>query len=253
MPVPSGPFDHPNELEVALIAAAKDPVARGPFYRILLDSTVYVVGGVGRDKPAGPTTFEVGETLALRNGTLPDGRSCIPFYSSLDWLSVLLTEPAPCLALPVRSLFENTPGATLVLNLGSPWGKEFTPEEVKHLLDHGSASKEIGGSAPRRMTLGLPTVEPTALLAALTTVLKSHPEVSGAYLAWVDFPDEASAPHALIGLDGDGDLREARQDVGATANGIGGADALVDIVGITRGVGGPSEFLVEKGIRFYER
>lgn len=253
-----GPFDVRNELEEALVAAAQDPAARGPFLRLLLDSTVFVVGRVKDEnghnrESAGEMMIQPGEGLALFQAALPDGRPCIPFYSSVRWLSGCLHEDASYVALPARTLFETAVGATFVLNLGAPWGKELLPEEVTRLLESGGVGEEAAIDAPREVRLGLPSVEPTALLAALTTVFSRHPEVSEAFLGMIQFPDESTGPHLLVGVEGDGDLGGAIRDAGATVNGVLGPEQLVDFVGITQGDQGISDFLVANGKRFYGR
>ncbi len=251
-----GPFDVRNELEDALAAAAEDPAARGPFLRLLLDSTVYVIGQVvdqdGNPRGGeGKLDVQPGEGLSLRTVALPDERSGVPFFSSVRWLSGCLKEPATYLSIPTRMLFQTAVGATFLLNPGAPWGKEFSPEEVTRLLESGGTGREVEVDAPREVRLGLPSVEPTALLAALTTVFTRHPEVSEAFLGMIQYTDDESGPHLIVGLDGDGDLVEAIRDAGAAANGILGRGEMADFARIKRGDEGISDFLTSNGQRFY--
>jgi len=252
------PFDVRNELEDALVAAAEDPAARGPFLRLLLDSTVYVVGQVvGQDgQPRGgegKLDVQPGDGLSLRTVALSDGRSGVPFFSSVRWLSGCLKEHVSYLAIPTRALFGTAVGATFLLNPGAPWGKEFTPEEVTRLLESGGTGREVEVDARREVMLGLPAVEPTALLAALTTVFGRRPEVSEAFLGMIQYPDDESGPHLIVGVDGDGDLVEAIRDAGAAANGVLGQGEMADFARIKRGDEGISDFLVANGTRFYGR
>ena len=251
------PFDHRNALEDALVAASDDPAARGPFLRLLLDSTVFVIGQApeGSDASEGEegTTIQPGISLALASYTMRDGRTAIPFYSSTEWMSGCLREPARYLGLPARALLETTRGETLMLNWGAPWGKEFPPEEIASILDHGTTGERITLAEPRQVTLGLPSVEPTALLATLTMVLAHHPEVSVGYMGWMDDPAGGLPPHAIIGIDGEGDLETALQDAGAAATGPEWGSAPVDFFRITPGDRAVSDFFIREGKRFYTR
>jgi hypothetical protein len=256
MPDTAPPFDQRNALEDALVAASSDPTKRGPFLRLLLDSTVYVIGRAS-DPSAAPvvpneTASPAISSLGLASYTVSDGGSATPFYSSREWLSGCLKEPAPVLAVPARVLFEATRGERLVLNWGAPWVKEFTPAEIANLLDHGGSGKRITVDEPREVLLGLPATEPTVLLAALTTVLTHHPEVSAGYMGWMHDPATTAPPHAIIGLDGEGNLDAATGDAVAAATGVS-PDAPVDFFRITPGDGSVSDFLLTGGKQFYTR
>jgi hypothetical protein len=250
------PFDQRNPLEEALVAASSDPTARGPFLQTLLDSTIYVVGQANdaSNVPVqqGDSTLPAGSSLALSLCKLREGVAAIPFYSSHEWLSGCIREPSRMLAISARDLFQTTRGSTLVLNWGAPWAKEFTPQEVTNLLDHGGAGDRITIDKPREVLLGLPAVEPTALLAALTTVLARHPHVSAGYVGWMHDPASTIPPHAIIGIDGEGDINAATADAGAAATGVS-PDVPVDFFRIRAGDGSISDFLLSGGKRFYTR
>ncbi|MBE8214677.1 SseB family protein, partial [Leptospira borgpetersenii serovar Ballum] len=69
-----------------------------------------------------------------------DGPSVIPFFSSPAALGGAVEGEQAFVAMPVRTLFEMTLGETLFLNAKLPTGKEFTPNELRHLLSQeGSA------------------------------------------------------------------------------------------------------------------
>lgn len=241
----TGPFQPRNALEHALAAAAADPTERGNFVRVLLDATVLVVGDASAAAP------ESG-ALALKWGTMPDGRPCIPFYSSAEWLRGVVRRDVPVLSMPARALFEGTPGATLALNLGAPLAKEFTPDEVKGLLGEGgeAAAKALGN--PGQVVIGHPEVEPLAYLAAVTTIFARHPEVRAAYLGWIHYPEAGTPPHLIIGVEGEGDLKDAMFDASAASGAGVDPDSLVDFVVIEPPGEGIPGWLWGNGRKFYE-
>lgn len=241
----SGPFQPRNALEHALLKAARDPSHRGPFVRELLQATVLVVGD-----PGGEGT-EVGG-LAVKWGTLPDGRPCIPFYSSAEWLTGVVRRRVPTLRMPVRALFEGTPGATLALNLGAPLAKEFTPDEVRSLLGGGGQAAANALGNPTQVAIGLPEIEPLAYLAAATTVLARHPEVRAAYLGWIHFPEAGTPPHLIIGVEGDGDLKDAMFDASSAREAADDPNSLVDFISVTPRSEGIGAWLMNNGRKFYE-
>ncbi len=254
------PFDEPNELERALMEAAKDPTARGAFSRILLDSRVLVIGRVLRQEGADPAvTAQAGDQVSLYHGTTDDGRECVPFYSSARVLASVAPDASPYLEMRVRDLFTMTRGETLMLNLGAPWGKEFTPREVEQLLDHGWAGDQIVNDRPRQVRLGLPTDEPTALIAGLVTVLKRHPQVARAYLGMIQYKDDPVVPgvtdaHLIIGVEGtgSGDPRAAVQDIGPVAAELA-PGRPTDFVVVEEGDEGVAGWLRAEGITIYEK
>ena len=235
--------------------AAKNPAERGAFLRELLKASVLVVGtvegGSGIHKQGG--VVPAGASLNLRHATLPDGRTVLPFFSSVEWLSGTLSEPAETLTIPATSLFENTRGATLVLNYGAPWGKEFTPNEISDLLENGGANHEIVVKKATTVQIGLPAKEPTAYIKAITPIFRRYPGVKAAYLGWIYTPGEGTPPHLVIGIEGDGDIRDAAADAGAAWESPPGSEDLVDFMEAIPGATGVPGWFVSEGRRFYSR
>jgi hypothetical protein len=252
---PKDPFTPRNALERALVKAADNPAERGAFLRELLKSSVLVVGRVEGTSGGGTQSGVVpaGAGLALRHATLPDGRTVLPFFSSVEWLSGTLSEPADALTIPATSLFESTRGATLVLNLGAPWGKEFTPSEISQLLESGGANQQIVVKEATEVQIGLPAKEPSAYIKAITPIFRRYPGVEAAYLGWIHTPGEGTPPHLIVGVQGDGDIRGAMADAGAAWETPPGSTDLVDFMEAIPGADGISGWFVSEGRRFYSR
>ena len=134
-----GRFEDPNALEAALMKATEDSEQLARFYGTLIKSIVYVIGWRvdpdGQRLPSkGDVTFTPGDKIDIPFVERPDGRTLVPFYSSMRWLNANNNSDRPSLMIQARDLFELTKGSSLVLNQGSPLGKDFSPEEVAAIL-----------------------------------------------------------------------------------------------------------------------
>jgi hypothetical protein len=183
---------------------------------------------------------------------MPDGRPCIPFYSSAEWLAGVVQRKVPILRLPARTLFAGTRGATLALNLGAPLAKEFTPGEIASLLGGGGEATAHALGTPSQIVISLPEVEPLAYLAAATTVFVRHPEVRAAYLGWIHYPQAGTPPHLIVGVEGEGDLKDAMYDASSASDAGNDPNSLVDFVVVTPDSDGIAAWLVKNGRKFYE-
>src|SRR6202012_21559 len=78
------PFISENELERALVKAAKDPASAPDFYRLLLESDLLVMGTVeGREEATKQFTLSAGGRINLVTGTR-NGSTFLPVFSSLS-------------------------------------------------------------------------------------------------------------------------------------------------------------------------
>ncbi|MCL6414018.1 enhanced serine sensitivity protein SseB, partial [Pantoea agglomerans] len=127
-------FSPRNKLEEVLILAATEPAHRPEFFSELMEATVFVLGTTDDGDESGEVVLHAGSNVNIQHWEKDDGSSAIPFFSSLEALQSVITEEAPFLALPTRSLFEMTHGVTLFLNPKLPYGKEFLPQEIEHIL-----------------------------------------------------------------------------------------------------------------------
>ena len=122
-------------LEAALELAATDPAARPEFYRLLVESEVFVLGFMEGDE--NERTLYTGDKISVMQWQKDDGTSIIPFFASLPALQRATKDEQSYLRLPARSLFELSRGTALVLNPAGPHGKEFLPQEIEALLSSG--------------------------------------------------------------------------------------------------------------------
>jgi hypothetical protein len=238
-------------LESALISAVDDPAARPEFYRLLLDSEIFVMGTSGTE---GSGVLAPGAGVSLVSLKRADGTTAIPFFSSIESLQRLLQEPTPYLAMPARSLFELTRGAMLVMNPGSDFGKEFLPAEIDMLLETGlnrvPTERQIEDAT--QVLLGQPAEHPGEMLAALSRLLAKHPRVSAAYLCVMQQAN-CEQPSLVVGLEGDGDLRATILEAGSVVADAAPPGAAVDFAAIKRGEAGIAAYMFTSVEPFYLR
>lgn len=243
-----------NALEEALARAADEPASRPDFYRVLLDSDIFAIGHT--DAPGdGHGTIPAGAKLSLVSFEKSDGTPFIPFFTSLEALQGVLREEVRYVAMPSRSFFEITRGATLVLNPGARYGKEFFSNEIDALLAAG-----VNHTADRRVVeketkvlLGQPAKYPTRMVSSLSKLLGKHPNVRAAYLCLMHDPAASSAPALLVGIEGDGDLGLAIREAGAVAADTVPSGEMVDVTRVQQGDAGLSDYFVNSVKPFYER
>ncbi|MDR1920978.1 MAG: enhanced serine sensitivity protein SseB C-terminal domain-containing protein [Candidatus Adiutrix sp.] len=120
--------DGGRRLEEALKKAQTDPEARMDFYRLLLDSKVYVAGEKERKGANGgePHTH-------IKQWTQRDGSLAMPFFATVGSFKETLGESESYVLIPVIDLFRMAGEATLVMT--TPDGaKDFKPPEVASIL-----------------------------------------------------------------------------------------------------------------------
>ncbi|SLM62121.1 MULTISPECIES: enhanced serine sensitivity protein SseB [Dickeya] len=248
-------FSPQNRLEEVLVQATSEPAHRPEFFRELLEATVYVLGH-SEEETLTEHSLRAGSGLQLQHWEKPDGSSAIVFFSSLAALQQAVSEEQAFLALPTRTLFETTRGATLFLNPKLPYGKEFLPQEIEHLL-----AGESGNSLAQQQILdgdvalkiSVPDALPAQMTHSLTELFKKHGYVKRAFMAHIQEPDETE-PHWLIGLDAQGDALDALiQEAGAVATDTQPDDKPVDLCVVSENEPGISHFLIRHTTPFYER
>ena len=185
-----------NELERALVAAVKNPAAAPDFYRLLLESTLLVLGTAeGEEGATQQFTLAPGSRLNLVT-SLKDGHQYLPVFSSLVRMQEFVKQDSKYLSMRGRDLLELTRGAPVILNPASEYGKELTAEQVGQLLNPGQRS------GPQRTIVGEADY-PMPLVEALTRVFAANPDVEGAWMIQVTFADRAQEPHPLVGIETD--------------------------------------------------
>lgn len=251
-PGPSNSFIPENSLEERLVEASTDPGKRPAFYRELLGSDLFVLGVAGRGGEA-KFVAEEGDTIQIAHWSSADGRSVIPMFSSLQRLTEAITREESYIRLGARALMEMTEGTPIVLNPGSMYGKEFTPSEVKGLLDGSlfSRTEAYTVEEAQEVLLGQPSVYPHRLVDALKSLFAGHPQVESAYLGHIFNPATGDSPHTIVGVKDEGDYSRVVADAGMVAGEVLAEGVHVDFIQI--GEDPASRYLLESTEAFYVR
>lgn len=120
-----------NNLEKALLKAAKSKFARSKFYKELLESDIYVVPLTSPAIRAGNIAPK--EKLQLL-GFVVNDVFFIAFFSSKQRAAEAAINGTGCLKIATKDFFELTRGSYLVLNPNSSLGKEFFPAEIEQIM-----------------------------------------------------------------------------------------------------------------------
>lgn len=242
-----------NALEQSLRLAADEPAHRPEFFRTLLNSTVYVLGTAGTGQ--GQVTLDAGSDISIAHWQKADGSAVIPFFSSLRTLQGSIDSEESYVEIPASSLFEITLGAPLFLNPRSPYGKEFLPEEVRHLLSDGIGQKPVQRTVEKdtNVLLGQPSQYPSRMVNSLTQLLSKHRNVKRAFLALMHDGSSDQKPHLIVGIDMDGDFERVMREVGTVAGDTAPDGEPVDLYRVHEGESGLSDYFLTETTPFYER
>jgi hypothetical protein len=202
------PFISENELERALVKAAKNPEAAPDFYRLLLESDLLVMGTAeGRESATETFTVTPGSRFNLVRG-MKNGEPFLPVFSSLLRMQEYIKQESKFLSIKGRALLELTRGAAVILNPASEYGKELSAQEVTKLLDPNTAhtQRTITGEAEY----------PVALVETLTGVFAARPDVEAAWMIQVSFSGQ-EAPQPVVGIETAGDWPSLAQAIAEAA------------------------------------
>lgn len=238
-----------SPLEEALLRAQGDPQARPAFYRMLLDSTVFVRGNPPPDGNR--------EQVQIMRWPGDDGAMMLPMFSSLQELEQAFDKDASCVGMTVRELFRMCgDGRTIfILYPDSPHAKYFVPGEVAHVLqeDNGGVpvAREVGGGGS--VQLGSPAQPPQAMLEALSTLFARHDKVKAAYLAMMHDPAHDPQPALVVGIDLPAShMERVMREVGPVIAQHAPANTAVDMLRVEPG-NGIADYMLAETKPFYER
>jgi len=157
--------------------------------------------------------------------------------------------------IPARSLFEITLGTPLFLNPKSPYGKEFFPEEVRHLLSNEIGQKPVQRTVEKdtKVLLGQPSQYPSKMVNSLTQLLAKHRNVKRAFLALMHDASSDQKPYLIIGIEADGDIELVMREAGNVAGDSAPDGEPVDLYRVHEGESGLSDYFLKQTAPFYER
>jgi len=201
-----------NALEQALHQAAIDENKVEGFYKLMMESRIFILGTPAGDVTDPEFVLTEDDELMINHWESEEDKSpVIPFFTSLQTLQKVIPEDEPYLEVPAEALFRMTLGIPMVLNPNTDFGMEFSPEDIVSLL--GSDSVNNTGSLldqseaeDEGIYLDVLAKQPEELVKTLTEILKEYSDIQMAYLAVIHEPSEDPEPHLLVGLLGTGNL-----------------------------------------------
>ena len=204
-----------NALEQALHNAAIDEHKVEVFYKLMMESRVFILGKPAKELPDTNFVLSDDDELLINHWESDEDKSpVIPFFTSLQTLQRTIPEDEPYLEVPTEALFRMTLGVPMVLNPNTEYGMEFSPEDVVSLLGSDSVNNnqelmDGGDYDEDGVYLELLREPPEKLIQTMTEVLGDFSEVEAAYLAVIHEPSADPEPHLLVGIKGHGDIDAA--------------------------------------------
>ena len=243
-----------NRLEALLALAADEPAHRPEFYRVLLESEVYVISNMEQEgEGRGWLTAE--DALSILTICTDESNPIIPFFTSIEELTGFVEDQAQWIGIQARNLFILTRGATLVLNPQSRFSHPFYPAMIEALLATGihHASRQTTSQAHNGAHIRPPEPYPAKMVDSLIIFFARKPEVVTAWVALKQGPEDLR-PHLLVGIDAVDNVERIIREAGSVALDTVPEElpdvAFVDMNGI------PEEVLtaiVSNGRAFYEK
>jgi hypothetical protein len=222
-----------NKLEIALREAATDESARAEFYQELMRSEIFIIGSTNQTGDEdGYVTVKEGGSMNIASFQRDNGEELIPFFTSLPALQKAINAEQSFVAMQAEAFFEMTLGAQLVLNLGSDYGKEFTPHEVSMIIGKPDPALNVRRETVQEETkimIGQPAEVPNAMLSAIAGELPNFPQISRAWLAQI-VRDADGTPNLVVGLESTSDIGEVVGGISRVMEGTVPKDRHVDFM-----------------------
>jgi hypothetical protein len=243
-----------NRLEALLALAADEPAYRPEFYRVLLESEVYVISDMEREGK-GQGWLTAGDALSILTIRVDENNPIIPFFTSIEELTRFVDYQAQWIGINARYLFILTRGATLVLNPQSRFSKPFYPVMIEALLTTGihHACRQTTSQSHAGVRIHPPDPYPSKMVDSLIIFFATRPEVTTAWVALKQGPGD-QRPHLLVGIDACKDVEQIIRQAGSVALDTvpdGQPEvAFVDMNGIPEEI---SKAILHNGRTFYEK
>ncbi|NOY66230.1 MAG: enhanced serine sensitivity protein SseB [Gammaproteobacteria bacterium] len=247
-------IDEPeNKLETLLRLATTEPAHRPEFCKVLLDSTVLVLGNI-EAADTNEKKSDEDDTIAIVSWEESGGESIIPFFSSMSCLESSVEDDASYLEVSVREFFKMTLGTKLVMNPHSEYGKEFFPDEIELLLTTGMVQESTQRmiETDNEVVLGEPEEYPGLLVDSLTTLFSKHANVKAAYLALIHDKSQDDEPNYIIGIQGNDDLEKVIEEAGQVARDVTDEEEIIDFIIVEDDDDDISSYFIHETRPFYE-
>ena len=126
-------FKPENDLEHAMQAAAGDPAKVPDFYKVLLESEIYILTPDAKMEPGRRRSLKYLEPLNVATVAY-QGLRWHPAFTSKNRISAYVKEPETCFGAVAKNMFPMLPGSNFWFNPLSECQKPMPASEVALLL-----------------------------------------------------------------------------------------------------------------------
>ena len=194
-----------TDLDRALTTAQKDQRKSDGFYNLFLNMDVFIPthdhATTNLSSMRRTTEGETFSPIVIENEGIP----FLPIFSSLERLqSWAQGQEITYVQMPTHALLRSSldPKLHLALNVGTPYFKDFVPEEMNWLRQAFEDQKPSAFNVPAgtQVLVGAPANIPDGLIDSLVTCCKRNTEINTAYLGQVYFQMEGEVPQLFLVL-----------------------------------------------------
>lgn len=212
-------------------------------------SRFHLAGALG-EPPAGPSSAAEGPAAEEENTIVPvliesDGTNFLMLFDTLERLSAWAQEEVDYLCLPGHAIVEMMePEVHWILNIGTPYTKEFVSAEIKWLKESlaSAGDGELAVPAGTLLLVSDPQPCPMELIRSLRGILDGNSDVRRAFLGQVQYVRKTEQLHLALALDLDSATKSStdalKHEIMAVLRDTASDSLYLDIhTSIDRGIG----------------
>lgn len=246
-----------NKLERSLMDAAKDPSSRPQFYRDLLEGELFIVSELKDKSLAVQAEFILPKDSEINIQSMHfNGRDFPVCFTSLVCFQKSINKESGYIKMKAKDFLEIIKESGFLLNPGLEYGKEFTAEEVKRILDGSIWVPKEGYTIEResKIFLGQPAKYPIEMVEAIKKLFKQIEAIHKGYLVQIYIPSRNEPPHPVIGIeiDENADWNNIVSQIGMVLEYFKQDVTLVDTIKIKNG-DQISDYMIKETKPFYKR
>jgi hypothetical protein len=173
-----------SPLDKALDAARQNAEKKSAFYNIFLGSELFIPTLDQPIQDSTPRRSQAGEKFSPYI-VEHNGKKYLPIFDSFERLSKWIRKQATYVAMPAHALVRAFHGDLyFMLNTGTDFIKEFTPEEIQWLRNTVEKMQPQSRTVPTgtKVFVGVPAQIPAGLEQALRNCLRLNFEIRYAFL-----------------------------------------------------------------------
>ena len=218
-----------TDIDKALYASQHDQAKADAFYNLFLNSDVIIpTYSLNETNNTGVRRSEEGESFT------PfvidsDGIPFLPIFDTIERLQAWAEgKEMAYVRMPAHALIRSSldPKLHLALNVGTPYFKDFVPDELDWLRQVFEQQKPSAFTVPAgtKVYIGAPASVPNGLIDALGLCMKRNAEIEAAYLGQVHFDLEGEKPQLFLVLKMDSSGQQyfdnIKEDIGVATRGF---------------------------------